>query len=160
MFFLVLLCCLWLSSCERDDICAETTPTTPLLVIDFFDADNPTEPKAPNNLIIAEAGTTTGLLVNTATVSIPLRTDEDQSSFVFVLNSGSEEIDNPQNIDDITFSYTRTEEYVSKACGFRVLYQALQEQLTSPEDDFWIEDIIIVNPTIEDEAQAHIRILH
>ena len=27
-------------SCERDDICPESTPTTPSLIIDVFDIDN------------------------------------------------------------------------------------------------------------------------
>jgi len=29
-------------NCEKDDICAETTPTTPKLVIEFYDNANPT----------------------------------------------------------------------------------------------------------------------
>lgn len=38
--FLVLTITLILLSCERDDICAETTSTTPRLIIEFYDVDN------------------------------------------------------------------------------------------------------------------------
>ena len=30
----------FLVACEKDDLCAETTPTTPQLVISFKDANN------------------------------------------------------------------------------------------------------------------------
>ena len=149
-----------LSSCERDDICAETTPVTPLLVIDFFDIENTTEPKVPTNLLVVENGETVGLAFNAATISIPLRTNADQTNFLFVLNAGSEELENPENIDGMTFSYIRQEEYISKACGFRVIYDALDPTRTAETDGFWIQDIIVTNSTIEDETSAHISIFH
>ncbi len=160
IFFVVLLCCLWLSSCERDDICAATTPTTPLLVIDFFDANNPAEQKIPTDLLIVEEGSDQGLAFTSATISIPLRTDVDQTRFNFVLNTGSTDTDNPQNVDLLIFNYVRQEEYISKACGFRVTYQALQDEFISGDDNAWIDNITIVNSIIEDETEAHIRIFH
>lgn len=160
MFFLFLLCCLWLSSCERDDICAESTPTTPLLVIDFFDQDNPSELKAPNNLLIIAQGSTEGLLLNSSSVSLPLRTDEDQTQYTFVLNFESEDPDNIENADSIFFNHVRQEEYISKACGFRITYQALQDEIIAGNDGSWVDNITIVNTTVEDETEAHIRIFH
>lgn len=151
---------LLLSSCERDDICAETTPVTPLLVIEFFDIDNPIEPKIPTGLIVVENGETVGLSFDAATISIPLRTNVDQTDFLFVLNAGSEELEDPENVDGLSFNYTRTEEYISKACGFRVTYNALDPTRIAQDDGFWIDDIQVINPTIEDETSAHIRILH
>ena len=41
-----------LSSCEKDDICAESTPTTPKVVIEFYDAANPTTAKNVSNLVV------------------------------------------------------------------------------------------------------------
>lgn len=156
----MVLLSLGLSSCERDDICPESTPTTPLLVIEFVDVDNPSEPKIPSNLIVAEQGASNGLSFNTATISIPLRTNMEETNFVFVLNNGSQDPDAPQNVDQVIFNYTIQEEYVSKACGFRVLYEALQTNIVAGEDDFWIQDFIILNPNIEDETTTHLRILH
>jgi len=158
--FLITGVALFLSSCERDDICAETTPVTPLLVIDFFDIENTTEPKAPTNLLVVENGETIGLGFNETTISIPLRTNVDQTDFLFILNTGSENIDNPENIDELSFSYIRQEEYISKACGFRVTYDALDPNRAPGADGFWIQDIIIINSTIEDETSAHISIFH
>jgi len=159
LHFIVLMSVL-LSSCERDDICAESTPTTPLLVIDFFDVDNPSEAKAPANLHLVEEGSDQGLLFNTTSISIPLRTDMDQTRYNFVLNFNSEDAENPENSDLLVFNHQRIEEYISKACGFRVTYQALQNEFIAGDDNSWIDNITIVNTIIEDETEAHIRIFH
>lgn len=160
IFFYVLMSCLLLASCERDDICAESTPITPLLVIEFFDADNPSEQKVPNNLFIVEEGESLGLSFNTASITIPLRTDIDETRFNFVLNTGSEDADEPENVDAVTFRYVRQEEFVSKACGFRIIYQALQDEFIPLNDGAWIDNITINNATVEDETETHIRIFH
>jgi len=149
--------CITLTSCERDDICAESTPVTPLLVIDFFDIENPTEPKTPTDLIVVESGGANQLAFNTATISIPLRTDTDQTNFLFAINAGNE---NSENIDGFSVSYVRTEEYISKACGFRVTYDAIDPNRTAGTDDFWIQDIQVINTSVEDETSAHIQIFH
>ncbi len=157
---LIILCCLLLIACERDDICAENTAITPLLVIDFFDVDNPSEQKAPTNLFIVEENATVGLAFNTVSIAIPLRTDLDQTRFNFILNSDSDDSSEPENIDSVVFNYLPQEEFVSKACGFKVTYQALQDQVTPLEDGSWIDNITILNATIEDDSETHIRIFH
>ena len=68
-------------ACEKDDLCAETTPTTPQLIISFKDANNTSESKVVeslavyaiknNNLILIE--TING--INTDSIAIPLRND-------------------------------------------------------------------------------------
>jgi hypothetical protein len=149
-----------LSSCERDDICAEATPVTPLLIIDFFDIENTTEAKAPTDLIVLENGGTVGLEFNEASISIPLRTDVDQTDFLFVLNAGNESEETPENIDGLSISYVRSEEYISKACGFRIIYNAIDPTPSSQNDEFWIQEILVINTTVEDETSAHIQIFH
>jgi len=151
---LILLSYLLLSSCERDDICAESTPITPLLVIDFFDAENPSEPKVPEGLFIAEENSDIGLAFTSSSISIPLRTDIDQTRYNFFLNFGEEDGDTPQNVDSIIFNYLR------QACGFRVTFQGLQDQFIPLEDNAWIANITILDATIEDETETHIRIFH
>ena len=47
-------------NCEKDDICAETTPTTPRVVIEFYDAANPTVLKSVTNLGVLAPGFTNG----------------------------------------------------------------------------------------------------
>lgn len=149
-----------LASCERDDLCPEGTPVTPQLVIEFFDADNPTELLAPRNLGIIEEGAETGFAVTGTTIFVPLRTNVDQTRFLFVLNSSDANDNNPENIDQLILDYNRTEDFISKACGFRVSYSNLQEQIFAGDDGFWIENIEVVNPIIENENETHIRIFH
>lgn len=157
LFALLLLA----TSCERDDICAESTPTTPLLIIRFYDFDNPSEFKVPTNLGIAESDQENGLLFNSDSIAIPLRTDVDQTSFRFVLNAtGETDTEDISNEDLIDFTYERTEDYVSKACGFRITYDGLGESRTPQPDGFWIQDLIIDNNTVDNETTAHIRIFH
>ncbi|WP_299684941.1 DUF6452 family protein [uncultured Dokdonia sp.] len=158
----LLISALLISSCERDDICAEVTPVTPLLVIDFFDIENPTEPKTPVDLSIIEVNgdTLDGSPFNSATISIPLRTNVDVTDLLFVLNTGDESEETAENIDGVNLNYVRIEEYISKACGFRITYDALDATPSSQEDNFWIEEVRIINTTVEDETSAHIQIFH
>lgn len=161
----VLIICFGQSSCERDDICAEATPTTPLLVIDFFDANNPSEEKIPANLAIIEEGEedlTKIRTFNESLIQIPLRTDVDQTVYRMVLNStASEDSEDQPNIDVLTFNYSRTEEFVSKACGFRVTYDDLLPINNEPLDDgSWIQSIDILTSTIVNDTITHVRIFH
>jgi len=155
---------LLLASCERDDICAASTPTTPLLIIRFYDAANPTELKAVSNLDIIENGTgiTESGTFSSDSIAIPLRTNMDITSLELILNSTSDidDTENPINADLINFEYTRSEDFISKACGFRVIYNDLQEFRAPQDDGFWIQNLIIDNSTIDNETTAHIRIFH
>ncbi|MBV1925077.1 MAG: hypothetical protein KUG49_01040 [Dokdonia sp.] len=148
-------------SCERDDICAETTPTTPLLIIRFYDAENPTEFKAVTDLVVAEVGASIGLIGSSDSIAIPLRTDVDITAFRFTNNANADiDADDPPNEDLINFEYTRTEEYVSKACGFRTLYEQLGIARDGQDDGSWIQELIIDNTSVNDATAAHIRIFH
>lgn len=168
--FLSLICliCLAQSACERDDICAETTVTTPLLVIDFFDADDPSSEKIPSNLVITadgqeqnEDGEVQAIIISaTSSIAIPLRTDQDITSFTFTVNESDDDDNENENSDIITFNYTRTEDFVSSACGFRITYDGLQETLDSADDGPWINNVEISNPIVEDETTTHVTIFH
>lgn len=153
------------TSCERDDICAESTPTTPLLVISFFDIDNRSEPKAPNNLAISaegQANLETPLLTTSSdNIAIPLRTgiDVTETVFTFTLNSDEDGLEVP-NTDLLTIAYTQEESFVSKACGFRVIYNDLTQQNNAQDDGAWIQDIELQTFTIIDETEAHLHIFH
>ena len=87
-----------------------------------------------------------------------MRTDVDQTDFLFILNAGNESEETPENIDGLSISYVRSEEYISKACGFRIIYNALDQTPSSQGDGFWMENILVTNTTVEDETSAHIQI--
>ena len=55
IFFLLIICFTAISGCEKDDICAADTPTTPTVVIEFFD-DATTALKGVVKLKIQEVG--------------------------------------------------------------------------------------------------------
>ena len=151
------------SSCERDDICAETTTTTPLLVIEFYDVNNPSLLKAPNNLTVTtlDGENTISVLtaVNLESIAIPLRTNDELTTYSFTINT-AEDDEEEQNIDVLSFTYAITDEFVNKACGFRVVYDDLQNANDPREDGPWIQNIDIENPTVDDQTEAHISIFH
>lgn len=166
--FIIIVNSFW--SCEKDDICAEGTPTTPSLIIEFYDKYNTTVLK---NLTAFKAieinsdepvlyGNTRSTMANGNRISIPLRTDKESTTYRFILNSTSE---NDLNEDVITFNYLTRRVYVSRACGFKSLFDLKpgEQEMANPElipgeDGAWISDIIVEKTNIEDENETHIKI--
>jgi hypothetical protein len=52
------------SSCEPDDICDPNTPTTPRMLIQFYDISNPSVLKNVTNLKVIGEGMTEGVVLN------------------------------------------------------------------------------------------------
>jgi hypothetical protein len=169
-----------LSGCEKDDICDANTPTTPRLVLAFYDAKPPGLPRnvvnlkvigkdQENGIIFNKSGSEiTKYLTNANTVSIPLRTDVDSATFTFIYDSGNP---NPAaiNEDVITFDYTRQNLYVSRACGFKTIF-TLNPTVTSPPlsspfkqtdpkgDGLWMQRLIVEKYNIDNENETHIKV--
>ncbi|MEZ7500323.1 DUF6452 family protein [Flavobacterium sp. Arc3] len=156
------------SSCEKDDICDADTVTTPRLVISFYDITNSSVLKEVTDLTIIGEGMTEGItydsstLINGSTVSIPLKTDADATSFSFILNYGNTDA-SVVNQDELKFNYSRENIYVSRACGFKTVYTL---DPTTPyvhtdaavADEKWIEYIAVKNSTIDNENEIHLEI--
>ncbi|MDC6407020.1 MULTISPECIES: DUF6452 family protein [Maribacter] len=157
------LCILFVASCEKDDICVEGD--TPLLVLEFFDAANPTANKNVTALRILGEGQSTA--VNTFTdrsnlnnVQIPLRTETDATTFLMISNSATNDGGQETgNIDTLTFNYERLEDFTSRACGFIVNYDSLTTNLQSGSDN-WILDIEIVRANITNSDSTNVKIFH
>lgn len=161
--FICLLGIIYLSSsCERDDICAEDTPTTPFLIIKFMDNDTPTDIKRPNELRVKAEGFNRIEIyeTNQDSILIPLLTNALLTNFEFTINSDTEDGGDDPNTDVVSFEYAPVEEYVSSACGFRVVYTGLGGTLRQEDDLKWIKNIIIEQPDVIDETNAHILIFH
>lgn len=156
------------TSCEKDDICDASTSTTPRLVIRFYDVNNASVAKNVTNLTIIGQGNTTAVsfggstLINGNTVSIPLQTDVDITKFRFILNFGNS---NPAvvNEDEIQLNYSRKNEFVSRACGFKTVYTL--DPITpfvhtdAPTPDLkWISAIAVKNNIINNENETHLEI--
>lgn len=158
---------LFITACQRDDICPESTQTTSLLVIRFYDAQNRETPQAPINLRVREVGRDTSWIErkNLDSIAIPLRTNTDETLYEFTLNAQeNDSIDEnqsiPTNTDILRFSYAREQEYINRACSYKVNFIDLQVQQDTLEDGPWISDFIIEKTTVEDETSAHISIYY
>jgi len=167
IILLVFVIALSFSGCEKDDICDADTVTTPRLVISFYDVNNPSELKEVTDLTIIGEGMTEGVtyesstLINGSTVSIPLKTDADATTFSFILNYGSTTA-TLVNEDVLKFTYVRENVFVSRACGFKTVY-TLDPQtpiLTDAAipDQKWIQYVAVKNSTIDNENETHLEI--
>lgn len=148
-----------LNGCTRDDICSEGTPTTPLLIITFKNGADPTQGKTVPNLTIETAdnnNTAVITQVSTDSIAIPLNTGADTSIFRFKKDDGGE---NP-NTDIVTFTYSRQDIYVNRACGFKTIFDDLLVELQDEGTANWIYSIEVLKQLITNEEQAHITILH
>jgi hypothetical protein len=143
--------------CQRDDICPEGTETTHLLVIEFYDPLDPTRLKAVPNLTVRASGKEEILLgpetVNT--ISIPLRTNENFTEYIFTTNSNSDE----ENEDVVSFTYSPDPEYLNRACGYKINYNSLDVAVNADEDN-WIISETIIQESVENETEAHIYFTH
>ncbi len=155
---------LGISSCERDDICAEGTPTTPLLIIQFFDFETGLERTTPPELQVTVDGIEEEFELGelTDSISIPLRNSVSITEYNFTINSNTENNDedsDPPNTDKISFQYNTEQEYVSSACGFKVNYRALTNSPVDGQDDgLWIRNIELQTEEVIDETTTHVFI--
>ncbi|OUS21657.1 hypothetical protein A9Q93_00245 [Nonlabens dokdonensis] len=153
------------NSCEKDDLCTPEQAVTPRLVIEFKDAINPLEEKVVERIQVQEIGSTdfapldsdgSLVLTNTSTISLPLRTDSATTSYNLILTK-----ENITNSDNINFNYTLNEEYVSRACGFRVIYNNLVAvQTPESSGDNWIDRIVVIESNVTNNTDIHVQILH
>jgi hypothetical protein len=171
---LLLIATFSFSSCEKDDICDANTPTTPRLVIEFYNITTPSVLKNVTNLKVIGEDATEGIvfdssvtdntkyLTNGSTISIPLKTDLNTTTYSFILNSGNS---NPAliDIDKITFNYTRKDVFVSRACGFKTLFtfdpnNAIVHTAVPTTKSEWMQAISVEKSNIDNEDETHIKV--
>jgi len=158
--FLLLLITFFFSGCEKDDICDANTPTTPKVVIEFYDIANPTVLKNVVNLGVIAPGFTNGFgFTNVSSIKVPLKTAQDTSVLYFIQN-GSDTDNTNDNQDEITFNYTRKNVYVSRACGYKTLYTLddTNPVVVTADGNNWIQNITVSQPNIENENETHVKI--
>jgi hypothetical protein len=163
--FLLLTATILFNSCEKDDLCTPDQAVTPRMVIEFKDALSPSENKAVDRIQVQEIGSSdfapldsagSTSLNDTETISIPLRTNSSTTSYNFVLTK-----DGTINSDNIDFSYVLEEEYVSRACGFRIIYNNLSfEQIAESTGTQWIQQVVVVPADVTNNTDIHVQILH
>lgn len=167
---LLLILCFSFSSCEKDDICDGNTITTPRLVITFYDYNNSSVEKVVTNLTIIADGmedkavTFNGsTLINGSTVSIPLKTNAETTTFRFILNFGSTNTAAPANEDIIQFNYSTENIFVSRACGYKTNYTLdpitpFVHSDAAVSDTKWMRYVAVKNYIIANENETHLEI--
>lgn len=158
--FLVVVFSVFFSSCEKDDICDANTPTTPKVVIEFYDVSNPITLKNVTNLGVIAPGFTNGFgFTAVSKIKVPLKTFQDTSILHFIQN-GSIDPTTDDNLDEITFNYSRKTVFVSRACGYKTLFtlNTTNPITVTPDSNNWIQNVIVSQPNIENEDETHIKI--
>jgi hypothetical protein len=153
-----------LVGCEKDDICDANTPTTPRLVIEFYDFNASTETlKNVTNLGVIAPSFIEGIGFNGVNkIQVPLKTTEDTTTLRFIQNGSDTNLTN-DNEDILKFNYSRNEVYISRACGFKTLFTLNTTSPIVPTEPFssassWIKNIVIVKANLENENEVHIKI--
>ena len=162
--YLLIVIAFAFSSCEKDDICDANTPTTPRLIIDFYDAGNPTELKNVINLKVIGFGMPDdkplGTFNGVSQIQLPIKTTEESTKYRLILNSTS--TTSSLNEDQLQFDYTHEDKFVSRACGYKTIFKlnspnGVTKTDAATPDGFWIQEINIQTTNIETENETHIK---
>lgn len=142
----IVLFCLLLA-CEKDDFCTQN-PVTPKLVLRFYDANNRTQPKAVESLHVWASGKDS-IVVNQSLDSIAIPLNSIATETVYNFSKGT-------LVNQFTISYTPTQIYVSRSCGFKVNFN----DVVFNSNNTWITDINTTTTTIDNQNSAHVQIFH
>jgi hypothetical protein len=91
---------------------------------------------------------------------LPLKTNEDLTKYSLILNSTDSTRDNE---DFLQFNYTRQNVFVSRACGYKIIFTLdpatpYIKTETSTPDGYWIQNITVETSNITTENETHIKI--
>ncbi len=166
---LLLLFTFGLSSCEKDDICDPNTPTTPRLVITFYDITNQTKVRIVPNLKVIGEGMTEGIVFNetavdstkyitsASTVSLPLKVNDTTVTYKLIYDSNGTNT----NTDVLTINYGKKDEYVSRACGYKTTFDIKSFFPTDPDGDtVWMTLVQLNQTNIDSENETHIKVYY
>ncbi len=153
----ILLFAFVFSACEKDDICL--LPTTPKLILRFYDTADPTEFKSVERLSVwaKEKDTLSSYIsVTLDSIVIPLNPNTSQTIYNLKRNivDGN---DTTNEYNQLTINYTTEEIFVSRSCGFKTIYN----NVTIVSDTGWIQSFTPTTlTTIDNETKAHVKIYH
>jgi len=169
LLFVVIVASVPFWSCEKDDICADGTPTTPSMVVEFFMDDNTTQNNPVSNLKYFVEGMTDTIKISGSTtkIRVPLRVDATSTKWGFITSFTPTGQTQPvTNTDYLEFKYTTQQTYVSRACGFKTTFLLNNDDSSDPNPvltdepggTFWIQFTSIERNNIEDENAPHVNI--
>ncbi|WP_055445625.1 DUF6452 family protein [Lacinutrix mariniflava] len=155
-------------SCEKDDICPEDTPTTPSLIVEFRDFTLIDNTKSVTGLRIEDFVDSTHVLGDHSSTSevqmiLPLKTDALETKYKVYRDYVDTDGVITGNPDVITITYETKEVYVSRACGYKIIFENVLLTITpettsdnwmlfaAPEND---------NQSVINEDEIHYTIRH
>lgn len=143
-----LLIVLIFSACEKDDFCIKN-PVTAKLVIEFYDdANRETLKNVTSFYVWAEGKDSIYSDEAINSISLPLNSLATET----VYNFSKENI-----INQFTISYTTQYEYVSRSCGYKIIFN----KVTFLSDNTWINDFTPETlTTLDNQNEAHVQIFH
>ena len=154
----ILLLTVLISACEKDDFCIKN-PITPNLVLRFYDTNDRETLKDVERLSIwaENKDTITNYKsINIDSVAIPLNSLATKTIYHLKMNNSDGSITNNQTAT-FTITYTTQEEYVSRSCGFKILFN----DVTFESDNTWITEFTPeILTTIDNQNAAHVQIFH
>jgi hypothetical protein len=146
LFFVVL------SACEKDDFCIQN-PVTSKLIIRFYDDTNRETKKRVQDLsIFSDINNDTiprYKIIDTDSIAIPLNSNALKTVYNF--SKGN-------IINKFTIKYDIEEVYISRSCGYKVVFKNVE---FSTDSGSWITaftPITIIN--LDDQSEAHVQIFH
>lgn len=155
----LILCFAIFSACEKDDFCTQN-PVTSKLIITFYDDTNRETSKKVQRLSIW-SGTKDTIAqyksVSLDSIAIPLNSLTSETVYTLKKNA-SNGTTATNEIAIFTIKYNTEEEYVSRSCGFKVLFKNVE---FSSGTNSWITDFTpttIIN--LDDQNTAHVQIFH
>ncbi|MEN8764262.1 MAG: DUF6452 family protein [Wenyingzhuangia sp.] len=137
-----------LYSCQ-DEFCVDAT--TPELIIRFYDKENINNPKSISLIVWANEKDTLYEGINTDSLAVPLDTKNTSVTYHFSI------LDRLNSKEEIRIEYTTEDIFVSKACGFKSVFNNLNINTTNLN---WIDSHTKVATKIINENEAHVKIYH
>lgn len=139
------------SSCEPDDVCSETSPSTPQLVFRLYNSSQPSEFKAVDTLrIVSLSWEATLEFFNSDSIVLPLQVIESKINADLTISDGI--------TDRIEIDYLTKDVYLNRACGFQTTFQIQTIEVDQPTN--WVNSIEIVTNEVITDTLAHVKIYH
>lgn len=140
-------------SCEKDDFCTQN-PVTPNLIIKFNNFSDVNKAKQTDSLSVWAVGKKDSIYkkVNLDSIALPLNSIAKKTIYNFSKNKDS--------ISTIIIEYTPKEEYVSRSCGYRIIFNNVQlSKEVKPKS--WIDSLSVKTiKTINNQKNAHVIFYH
>jgi hypothetical protein len=148
---LLLMC---IAACEPDDICLEDTPGTPKLIVVFY-GKNQTDTKKSVTDLQVKGMDMEGTLYNATTdsIALPLKTLAGSTSFSLTATQNGNATE-----DIITFNYDPEDQFISRACGYKTIFNNLTFSTGNTLN--FISEIEILTTSISISNNIHVKILH